>query len=123
MKTRRWFNRNRLTSILRIVTVGTFLTAAAAIALFAASVADPVPDTGLVQTSFVPRSLSAEPMIVVAQLSGKSMAEAQADAGRKLTGSEKSQIKNQLKAIQDGLKPQIELAGGTVLAQFQSALN
>jgi subtilisin family serine protease len=123
MTTTRWFSRNRFTSILRTFTVGTFLTAAAAIALFAASVPDSVPDSGLVQTSFVPRSLSAEPMTVVAQLSGKSMAEAQADAGRKLTGSEKSQIKNQLKAIQDGLNPQIQLAGGTVLAQFQSALN
>src|SRR5215813_11860387 len=36
MKTRRWFNRNRFTSILRIGSAGTLLTAGAAMALFAA---------------------------------------------------------------------------------------
>jgi len=123
-----WFNRNRFTSIVRGASAGTLVSVGAAMALFAASGPPsrnfaPAGDGGITTTSFVPRSLSAEPTIVVAQLSGKSMAEAQADAGRKLTGSEKSQIKNQLKAIQDGLKPQIQLAGGTVLAQFQSALN
>ena len=76
-----------------------------------------------VDTSFVPRSLSSEPTIVVAKLRGNSVAEAQAAAGRKLTGSEKNQIKGQLKASQDALVPQIQAAGGTVLAQFQGALN
>jgi len=124
----RWLNRNRFTSILRIGSAGTLISAGAAMAVFAASDPPgrnfaPAGDGGITSTSFVPRSLSAEPMIVVTKLSGKSMAEAQADAGRKLTVSEKSQIRNQLKAIQDGLKPQIQLAGGTVLAQFQAALN
>ena len=76
-----------------------------------------------VDTSFVPRSLSAEPTTVVVRLNGKSVAQAQADAGRKLTASEKNQIKGQLKASQDALVPQIQAAGGTVLAQFQGALN
>src|SRR4029079_1621322 len=76
-----------------------------------------------ISTSFVPRSLSAESTIVVVQLSDKSVAEAQADAGRKLTKAEKDQIKNQLKGNQDSIKPQIHAAGGTVLAHFQSALN
>jgi subtilisin family serine protease len=67
--------------------------------------------------------LSSEPTTVVVQLRGKSVAQAQADAGRKLTGSEKNQIKGQLKASQDALVPQIQAAGGTVLAQFQGALN
>ena len=62
-------------------------------------------------------------MTVVVQLRGKSVAEDQADAGRKVTKAEKNQIKAQLKAAQDGLKAQIESAGGKVLAQFQSALN
>ena len=78
---------------------------------------------GGVLASFVPRSLSAGSTVVVAKLNGKSVAEAQADAGRKLTTSEKNQIKSQLKASQDSIKPQIQAAGGTVLAQFQSALN
>ena len=76
-----------------------------------------------IDTSFVPRSLSSEPTIVVAKLRGNSVAEAQAAAGRKLTGSEKNQIKGQLKAGQDALVPRIQAAGGTVLAQFQGALN
>src|SRR5262245_11436230 len=128
MKTRRWFNRNRFTSVLRITSAGALVFAGAAMALFAASGLPArnfaeVSDGGTISTSFVPRSLSAEPMIVVVQLKDKSVAEAQADAGRKLAKPEKDQIKNQLKASQDGLKPHIQLAGGTVLAQFQSALN
>jgi len=129
MKTRRWFNRNRSFSFARIATVGTLISAAAAMALFAASGFEStsrfemVPDGGIVQTSFVPRGVSAESRIVVVQLKDKSVAEAQADAGRKVTKAEKDQIKAQLKATQDGLKPHISSAGGKVLAQFQSALN
>src|SRR5262245_36618681 len=128
MKTRRWFNRNRFTSVLRITSAGALVFAGAAMALFAASGLPArnfaeVSDGGTISTSFVPRSLSAEPVTVVVQLKDKSVAEAQADAGRKLTKPEKDQIKNQLKASQDGLKPQIQLAGGKVVAQFQSALN
>jgi minor extracellular serine protease Vpr len=129
MKTRRWFNRNRFFSLARIATVGTLISAATAMALFAASGFEStsrfemVPDGGIVQTSFVPRGVSAESRIVVVQLKDKSVAEAQADAGRKVTKAEKDQIKAQLKAAQDGLKPHISSAGGKVLAQFQSALN
>src|SRR5262245_45919973 len=122
------FNRNRFTSILRIGSAGTLVTVAAAMAVFAASgpPARNFPaagDGGTISTSFVPRSLSLAPMTVVVQLSGKSVAENQADAGRKVTKAEKDQIKTQLKTAQDGLKAQIESAGGKVLAQFQSALN
>jgi minor extracellular serine protease Vpr len=128
MKTPRSFTRNRFVSHLRIAAAGTFVSAAAAMALFAAS--GPTArnfvaagDGGTISTSFVPRSVSAAPMTVVAQLSGKSVAEAQADAGRKVTKAEKDQIKAQLKSAQDGLRAQIESKGGKVLAQFQSALN
>src|SRR5438552_16176103 len=68
------------------------------------------------------RSISSDAIDVV-QLKGKSVAEAQADAGRKLIGTEKNQIKNQLKGNQDPVKSQIQTAGGKILAQFQSALN
>jgi minor extracellular serine protease Vpr len=124
----RWLNRNRFTSILRIGSAGTLISAGAAMAVFAASGPparnfDAAGDGGTISTSFVPRGLSAEPMIVVVQLKDKSVAEVQADAGRKVTKAEKDQIKAQLKTAQDGLKAQIELAGGKVLSQFQSALN
>jgi minor extracellular serine protease Vpr len=122
MKSSRWFTRSVLSN-LRIVAAGTLICGGAAMALFAASVPEPASDADSVLASFVPRSLSAESTTVVVQLSGKSAAEAQADAGRKLTGSEKNQIKNQLKGNQDAVKPQIQAAGGKILAQFQSALN
>jgi minor extracellular serine protease Vpr len=113
--TRGW----RLLALAVVVVPATF-------AFAASGAAAPNPDEvggGSVADSFVPRSLSSEPTTVVVQLRGKSIAQAQADAGRKLTGSEKNQIKGQLKASQDALVPQIQAAGGTVLAQFQGALN
>src|SRR6266404_1477359 len=128
MKTIRWFTRsNSVRSHLRIVTAGTLMFAAAAMALYAASgpVArnfDAAGDGQTASTSFVPRSLNATTTVVV-QLSGKSVAETQADAGRKLTKAEKDQIKSQVKAGQDSIKSQIQAAGGTIMAQFQSALN
>jgi minor extracellular serine protease Vpr len=99
------------------------LTLAFAASGGAASHPEAVGDEAIIDSSFTPASLNAAPTTVVVKLSGKSVAEAQADAGRKLTGSEKSQIKSQLKASQDALKSQIQAAGGTILAQFQSALN
>jgi subtilisin family serine protease len=97
-------------------------------ALFAASTPAPrnfdVAGNGeTISTSFVPRGSSATSTIVVVQLKDKSVAEVQADAGRKLTTNEKNQIKNQLKGSQDSVKSQIQAAGGKILAQFQSALN
>src|SRR4029450_7200340 len=128
MKTPRSFTRNRFVSHLRIAAAGTFISAAAAMALFAASGPparnfDAAGDGATISTSLGPRSLSTVPITVVVQLGGKSVAENQADAGRKVTKAEKDQIKAQLKSAQDGLKPQIESKGGKVLAQFQSALN
>ncbi len=97
-----------------------------ALAFTAAGVAASDPEwlpEGSISTSFVPRSLSSQTTVVVAQLSGKSAAEVQADAGRKLTQAEMKSVKAGLKASQDALRPHIEAAGGKVLAQFQSALN
>src|SRR5437016_7910764 len=129
MKTPRWSSLpNFLLSHLRIAVAGTLISGAATMALFAASGPaarnlDVAGDGQTTSTSFVPRSARADSMVVVVQLSGKSVAETQADTGRKLTSSEKNQIKSQLKANQDASKPQIQAAGGKILAQFQSALN
>ncbi len=123
MKSNRPLNhRNRILSRLRIVAAGALLSAASAMAFAAGSNLDSSSeDAAVFSTAFVPAS--ATQSTVVVQLSGKSVAEAQADAGRKLASSEKNQIKNQLKGSQDALKPQIQAAGGTIRAQFQSALN
>src|SRR5438477_1073823 len=113
---------SRRFSHLRLLVAGTFFSAAVAM-LFASSAPESASDKGdIIRTSFVPRSVNADAIVVV-QLKDKSVAEAQADAGRKLTGTEKNQIKNQLKGNQDSVKSQIQTAGGKILAQFQSALN
>src|SRR5438128_4914108 len=113
---------SRRFSHLRFLVAGTFFSAAVAM-LFASSAPESASDKGdIIQTSFVPRSVNADAIVVV-QLKDKSVAEAQADASRKLTGTEKNQIKNQLKGNQDSVKSQIQAAGGKILAQFQSALN
>src|SRR6266446_6538519 len=113
---------SRRFSHLRLLVAGTFFSAAVAM-LFASSAPESASDKGdIIQTSFVPRSVNADAIVVV-KLKDKSVAEAQADADRKLTGNEKNQIKNQLKGNQDSVKSQIQAAGGKILAQFQSALN
>ena len=118
---RRRFRCVRWTALAALVAVPLTLTFAATGA--AAPQPEALGEETAADTSFVPRSLWREPTTVVVRLNGKSVAEAQADAGRKLTGSEKNQIKGQLKAGQDALVPQIQAAGGTVLTEFQGALN
>src|SRR5438067_3927002 len=117
-------NRTPILSLshLRICSAAILVFVGAAMALYAASAPIVSDDDGdVIDTAFVPGSATLATVVV--QLSDKSVAEAQADAGRKLTGSEKNQIKNQLKGTQDALKPQIQSIGGKILAQFQSALN
>ena len=61
-----------------------------------------VGDAQEVSSSFVPRSLTTTEAMVVAQLNGKSIAERQGDANRKLTAAEKNAARAQLKAEQAG---------------------
>ena len=89
----------------------------------AASGPESVADQSFVATPFVPQSVNADPSTVVVQLRQKSAAEVQAERGRDLTQSEHDQIERDLKARQDALHSRIEAVGGTVLADFQSALN
>jgi subtilisin family serine protease len=64
-----------------------------------------------------------QPVTVVVQLSGDPVAVQQGNAGRKLSKSEKDQIKSQLKGAQDSLRASIESLGGTVLANYQASYN
>ncbi|MBA2642322.1 MAG: S8 family serine peptidase [Actinobacteria bacterium] len=89
----------------------------------AASGPESVSDQTFVATPFVPRTLGTETGTVVVQLKEKSAAEVQAEIGRELTESEHDQIERDLKSSQDALRSGIEAAGGTVLADYQSALN
>ena len=110
------------------VGIALFLASAVvALAVTAAGVAAPKPesvsDQTFLSTPFVPLSQSVDSGTVVVELKGKSAAEVQAEKGRKLTASEHSQIESDLKKTQEGLHGRIQQAGGTVLAEYQSALN
>jgi minor extracellular serine protease Vpr len=85
---------------------------------------EPVADgESLVTPVWTPLGVSQAPVTVVVQLAGDSVAEQQANAGRKLDRSEKDQIKGQLKSQQDGLRGSIESLGGDVIANYQVAYN
>ncbi|HEY2816617.1 MAG TPA: S8 family serine peptidase [Casimicrobiaceae bacterium] len=60
---------------------------------------------------------------VVLQLAGDPVAVRQGNAGRKLSKAEKDQIKAELKGNQDRLRGNIQSAGASIVAQYQSAYN
>ncbi len=69
-----------------------------------------------------PQGLSNEPVNVMVQLAGKTVAEVMAEQGR-ITASTKADIKAALSAPQDAIKPAIQSVGGQVLADYQVAYN
>jgi len=113
------FRRRARLTVLAVAGVAALAFTAAGVA---ASDPEAVPE-GSSATTFIPRSLRSEKIIVVVQLTGNSVAEAQDIADRELTEAEKAAIESQREADQAALVSQITAAGGTILAQFQSALN
>src|SRR5258708_14647123 len=79
--------------------------------------------SSLVTPVFTPLGVSKAPVTVVVQLAGDSVAEHQANAGRKLDRDEKERIKSQLKSQHDGMRGGIEGLGGTVIANYRAAYN
>src|SRR5881396_1532784 len=79
--------------------------------------------SSLVTPVWTPLGVSKAPVTVVVQLAGDSVAEQQANAGRKLDRDEKERIKSQLKSQHDGLRGSIESLGGTVIANYRAAYN
>ena len=77
----------------------------------------------LVTPVWTPLGVSNAPITVVVQVAGDSVAEQQANAGRKLDRDEKERIKGQLKSQHDGLRGSIEGLGGTVVANYRAAYN
>src|SRR5258706_7428119 len=77
----------------------------------------------LVTPVWTPLGVSKAPVTVVVQVAGDSVAEQQANGGRKLDRDEKERIKGQLKSQHDGLRGSIEGLGGTVLANYRAAYN
>lgn len=70
-----------------------------------------------------PLGVGNQMVTVVLRLTGSSVAERQGDAGRKLSGDEKKQIKDGLKGQQNSLLGTIAGLGGTVIATYQSSYN
>src|SRR5260221_2038176 len=72
---------------------------------------------------WTPLGVSKAPVTVVVQLAGNSVAEQQANAGRRLDRDEKDRIKGQLKSQHEGMRGSIEGLGGTVVANYRAAYN
>ena len=110
----------------RVLTALTLL-ALAALTVAAGGSAAPTPEgadsTGLIGPEWTPVGLRDGATTVILQLSGDPVTVAQSTAGRKLDKSEKQALKSQLKGKQDGLRPDIDRLGGTVLADYQLAYN
>jgi minor extracellular serine protease Vpr len=70
-----------------------------------------------------PRALSSEPVTLMVQLSGETVAEVAGDQGGRITASQKDDIKQALGARQDAIKPAIESLGGRILGDYQVAYN
>ncbi|CAN5157866.1 S8 family serine peptidase [soil metagenome] len=77
---------------------------------------------GIQATYYTPASLRNEPVNVMVQLAGDTVAEVIADQG-KITLGQKQDIKAALSAPQDAIKPAIQGLGGQVLADYQVAYN
>jgi len=76
-----------------------------------------------IKPAWTPLGVSKQPVTVVLQLTGASVAEQQGDAGRRFSDSEKRSAKAQLRSQQDGVRAGVEGLGGTVVAQYQAAYN
>lgn len=100
--------------------------AVVAVVLIPAAVAQPdiqeFPAAGVYE-GWTPLSLLSRSVTVFVELEGEPATVVQAKKGRKLTPSEKAQIKADLRAVQAEAKPGIEKVGGRVVADYQVALN
>jgi subtilisin family serine protease len=79
-----------------------------------------------IDPQLLPVSLDEKPVNVMLELSGDPVARHQAEArrqGRRLSDAERAAVRRALRVNQDRLLPQIEAAGGRVLAQLQDAYN
>src|SRR5258706_10499873 len=79
--------------------------------------------SSLVTPQWTPLGVSKAAVTVVVQLAGDSVAEQQANAGRKLDRDEKERIKGQLRSQHEGMRGSIEGLGGTVIANYRAAYN
>src|SRR2546421_22761 len=79
--------------------------------------------SSLVTPAWTPLGISKAPVTVVVQVAGDSVAEHQANAGRRLDRDEKERIKSQLRSQHEGMRGGIEGLGGKVIANYRAAYN
>src|SRR3989440_5766603 len=79
--------------------------------------------SSLVTPVWMPLGISKAPVTVVVQVAGDSVAEHQANAGRRLDRDEKERIKSQLRSQHEGMRGGIEGLGGKVIANYRAAYN
>lgn len=89
---------------------------------FALPAVDELPEAGTYE-GWTPLSRTDRSVTVFVELSGKPVTVVQAEKGRKLTPSEKAQIRAELRAAQESVKPGVERLGGRVVSDFQLAIN
>jgi minor extracellular serine protease Vpr len=120
-------NRRLVTSFTTGVFVATMVITGSPVAL-----ADDDPtarfervDIGEFTPNFIPYGINPSARVTVfVEMTGDPVAVVKGNSsGNKISDSQKQAIKSDLKAKQDGLRPQIELHGGKVLADFQVVLN
>jgi minor extracellular serine protease Vpr len=115
-----------LASVLTTVAAGSAATSEEGIATFArfANI-DPTlyETTGGAQAKWVPAAMSTRRVTVMLQMNGKSVGDANAASGNKLTKAQKDAIRADLKGKQDNISDGIKKAGGDVVAQLQDAYN
>jgi subtilisin family serine protease len=84
----------------------------------------PTLEGGALSPSFTPSALDSEPVTILLELKGDPVAVRKSKApGKKIDRETKKGVERELKAKQDDLRGAIESQGGTVLAEFQDALN
>jgi subtilisin family serine protease len=83
----------------------------------------PVHPHGPVNVTKLPPGLDASTVTVVVVLAGEPVATVQEAAGRRLTRSEKNNVKQQRRNEQNAVSAQISAAGGKIVGTFQSAVN
>jgi minor extracellular serine protease Vpr len=80
-------------------------------------------DDSVAPSFYTPLGMSSAPVTVIVQVSGKPVAEVEGDLGRKVSDSEKDQIKANLRAAQAPIAAKVAELGGQVENSFQSAYN
>jgi subtilisin family serine protease len=107
--------------------VAALLGAVVSLLVFAAGASavsgEEIGDDSVAPSFYTPLGMRSAPVTVIVQIAGKPVAEVEGDLGRKVSDSEKAQIKADLRATQAPIAAKVQELGGRVENSFQSAYN